>query len=99
MRVRVPRYLVAAATCALMWPASAWGWAPPTDLSDDSQSGNQPAVGMNLRGDTASAWSDQIDAYHSVIYVRVRPGGGSWGAARTLSEERWFAPAGTFTID
>jgi hypothetical protein len=83
--VRGLRYLVAAAACVLLSPASAWGWTSPLDLSSHSEFANEPAVGMNARGDTAVAWSTQVDPYHSTLYATVRPGGGGWGSTQTLS--------------
>jgi hypothetical protein len=83
--VRGLRYVVAAAACVLLWPASAWGWTSPLDLSSHSQFANEAAVGMNVRGDTVVAWSDQVDEYHSTLYATVRPAGGGWGSTQTLS--------------
>jgi hypothetical protein len=79
--------LVGACAGALLLPARSSAWTRPTRLSGtflDTGNGDQLTQAINPFGDAVVAWTDQIDAYHSVVQARLRIAGGPWGRLQDL---------------
>lgn len=67
---------------AMRAPGGPWG--PPRILSSDGQPAYEPQISIAADGSALAAWT-RSDGENGRLQATVRPAGGDWEAARTLS--------------
>lgn len=77
-------WLLSAVAGALVMPAVASAWAPPVDLSPQSEFDMNLSAAMTAAGATGVAWQWDVDAFTAVVQARLRPVGRDWGPIQTL---------------
>jgi hypothetical protein len=73
-------------------------WAIAGPLSDTARIADDPEVAVDPAGDAVVVWEEVVGG-HFLIEARVRPAGGSWGAAEQLSSEGQSAIEPVVAID
>jgi hypothetical protein len=73
-------------------------WTAPQSLSLPSSLVDDPRIAVNPRGDAATVWR-RFDGTYNRIQAAVRPTGGSWSTAVTLSTSGLDADAPDVAID
>jgi hypothetical protein len=60
-------------------------WGNPANLSAAGQEASTPQVAVNSAGDATAVWV-RYDGSNHIVQAAVKPAGGPWGTASTLSE-------------